>query len=292
MNSSKFQFSPIIIGTMRWGVWGANFSAKEMTKNIEKACSLGLHTFDSAPIYGFYTTEKTLGDAFQKTHLKRQDYQIITKFGIQYPADNQPFKLKHYNHTKENIKNSVEQSLNDLQTDYLDVLLVHRPGQIMDLEEIAETFEELKSEGKVLHFGASNFTATQQKWMHQHFPLRTNQIEFSLNHLEPLLDDEFLEMKELGIIPSVWSPLGGVFSEKNEKNDQILRVLQTLSEKHQISKEGVLMAWMKKIPGGMVPVIGTSRSEQFQLFLEGCSVEITSEEWYEILVAATGHKVP
>ena len=116
-------FSPIIIGTMRWGIWGANHSKEKVQKLIETCLSEGLYTFDHADIYGDYTTEKLFGDALSEMHIKREEIQLISKCGIEMPCKNRNYQIKSYNYSKEHIIKSVEKSLENLQTDYLDILL-------------------------------------------------------------------------------------------------------------------------------------------------------------------------
>ena len=122
------KFSPIIIGTMRWGIWGANHSKKDVQKLIETALKEDLTTFDHADLYGDYTTEKLFGDAFSKMNVKREEVQFISKCGIEMPCSNRNYTVKSYNYSKDHILRSVDQSLNNLQTDYLDLLLLHGPS--------------------------------------------------------------------------------------------------------------------------------------------------------------------
>ena len=145
-------FSPIIIGTMRWGIWGANHSVKNVQHLIEISLEEDLFTFDHADIYGNYTTEKLFGDAFSAMKINREEVQFISKCGIEMPCENRNYRIKSYNYSKENIIKSVEKSLENLQTDYLDVLLLHRPSPLMNPREIAETFDELREQKKVRHF--------------------------------------------------------------------------------------------------------------------------------------------
>ena len=154
-------FSPIIIGTMRWGIWGANHSTKIAQKLIETCLSEGLYTFDHADIYGDYTTEKLFGETLSDMHIKREEIQLISKCGIEMPCKNRNYLIKSYNYSKEHIIMSVEKSLENLQTDYLDLLLLHRPSPLMNPREIAETFDQLREQKKIRHFGVSNFTPSQ-----------------------------------------------------------------------------------------------------------------------------------
>ena len=134
---------------MNWGVWGKNLSEILMTELIEKSVSLGINTFDHADIYGGYTTEKSFGNALSLSKIDRESIFLISKCGIQYPSDKRPLKVKYYDYSKDHIRFSVENSLKNLKTDYLDVLLLHRPSPLMNPKEISEEIDKLKEEGKI-----------------------------------------------------------------------------------------------------------------------------------------------
>ncbi|MFB0910251.1 MAG: aldo/keto reductase, partial [Flavobacterium sp.] len=164
---NKTTLSPIIAGTMNWGVWDKNLTLKEMLNMIHICLENKITTFDHADIYGSYTTEADFGKAFASSKIAREKMQLISKCGIQMLAENRDNKIKHYDYSKSHIIWSVEQSLKNLKTDYLDVFLLHRPSPLMQSDEIAEAVEKLKSEGKIVDFGLSNFTNSQTELIHQ-----------------------------------------------------------------------------------------------------------------------------
>ena len=133
---------------MTWGQWGKQLSENEMTGLIETTYELGINTFDHADIYGGYTTEASFGAAFAQSAVTREQVAFITKCGIQYPSDARPLKVKHYDYTPEHLQFSVANSLQNLQTDYIDLLLLHRPSPLMDAPAIQSTLEALIKEGK------------------------------------------------------------------------------------------------------------------------------------------------
>ena len=147
------KLSAIVAGTMNWGVWDKNLSVSEMESMIHICLENGIFTFDNADIYGSYTTEAQFGKAFVESKIDRDKMQLISKCGIQLLSENRNNAIKHYNYDKNHIIWSVENSLKNLKTDYLDVLLLHRPSPLMQADEIAEAIEKLKSEGKILDFG-------------------------------------------------------------------------------------------------------------------------------------------
>ena len=148
--------SRIISGTMNWGTWGANYSKQEMCQLISESFDSGINSFDHADIYGGYTTEESFGDAFIDTGIKREDVFFISKCGIMYPSKKLPIKTKHYDYSEDHIIKSVNNSLEYLQTDYLDCLLLHRPSPLMDINIIANTVKGLIKSGKIKSFGVSN----------------------------------------------------------------------------------------------------------------------------------------
>ena len=143
------KLSPIIAGTMNWGIWDKNLSTTEMSHLINICIENKITTFDHADIYGGYTTEAAFGKALNESKVDRKNMQLITKCGIEHISENRPNNIvKHYDYSKEYIIWSVENSLKNLQTDYIDVLLLHRPSPLMQPEVIAEAISELKDSGK------------------------------------------------------------------------------------------------------------------------------------------------
>jgi len=155
-------FSRLAMGVMKWGVWGRRLSTQEILALIERSVELGATTFDHADIYGDYTTEAEFGRALGMKPGLRERMQLATKCGIELPGANRPqYRFKRYNTSRAHIVASAEASLRHLQTDRLDLLLIHRPSPLMDPDEIAEAFTHLRDAGKVLHFGVSNFSPSQ-----------------------------------------------------------------------------------------------------------------------------------
>ena len=173
------QLSPVIAGCMKWGQWGVNYSTAEYLQLIEECIMNQITSFDHADIYGDYTVEEEFGKALQQKPHVRQQMQLITKCGIRRMTPNRPENTIHsYDTSRKHIVFSVERSLQNLHTDYLDLLLIHRPDALMNPHEIAEVFTTLKQDGKVLHFGVSNFTPSQAEMMMTAFPVEFNYLIF------------------------------------------------------------------------------------------------------------------
>lgn len=284
-------FSSIIVGTMRWGIWGANHSAKNVQKLIETSVNENLTTFDHADLYGDYTTEKLFGEAFSEMDIKREEVQFISKCGIQMPCKNRSFNLKSYNYSKDHILKSVDQSLENLKTDYVDVLLLHRPSPLMDPYEIAGAFTVLREQKKVLHFGVSNFSPSQFDLVNEAFPIITNQVEISLNRTDAFYDGTLDQLMLKKIQPMAWSVMGNYFSEKSEENARIKKVLDELCPKYSAEENQILLAFLLKHPAKILPVVGTSRVETVKKLKQAVNVHLDLEDWFKLLEAHAGEEV-
>lgn len=295
MKLTKDSISPYIIGTMRLGTWGSNLSTAEYENFIEGCLDLNLIDFDHADIYGHYTTEDDFGNVLKSRKDLRQKMRITTKCGIKLISENRTeHQIKSYDLTSKHIEASVEKSLKSLSTDYLDVLLLHRPDYLFDPYEIAETFSKLKKEGKVLEFGVSNFSPSQFDVLNSLTPLVTNQVEISLLHRNAFEDGTLDQCQKLKIIPSAWSPLGGglLFKESSDtKIKAIQSTLATLAKKYDAATDQILYAWLRKHPAGIIPVLGTSKIERIKAAQEALTIELTHEEWYMLWEAALGREI-
>lgn len=290
MNTSK-----VIAGVMKWGSWGSKFNTAAYEQIIKESINMGVTTFDHADIYGDYTTEEEFGHVLRKEPSLRQQMQLITKFGIRRPCINRPqFKIKSYDTSFKHIIESVETSLENLGTDYIDALLIHRPDFIMNADEIAEAFVQLKQQGKVLHFGVSNFTTSQVALLNSRFKVEINQIQASVTYLQPFTDGTLDQCQELGIMPMAWSPLGGgnIFAATDD--ERILRitaVAEILAVKYQTTADVVLLSWLLQHPAHIIPVLGTSKPARIKAALAAKELKMEREEWYMLWRASTGKEV-
>lgn len=277
---------------MTWGHWGKEFSKKDMEALMHHCISKNITTFDHADIYGDYTTEARFGEAFKTSGIPRESIQLISKCGIQLQTDNRKNKVKHYNYSKDYIVCSVENSLKYLNTDYLDLLLLHRPSPLMVAEDIAEVITTLKKQGKIMDFGVSNFTPSQMEMIGLRMDIDVNQIEFSVTKHTALFDGTLDYMKTSGIKPMAWSPLGSVFRTDNEQTRRIHKQLDELKDKYNASKDQLLLAWILKHPSGIHPVLGTTTKDRLTHAAEAAKIDLDLEDWFLILEASQGHEVP
>ncbi len=277
---------------MSWGDWGKQFSTQEMTTQIHTSLEVGITTFDHADIYGDYTTEAQFGKAFAKSGIVREEIQLISKCGIQYIGKTRSNRVKHYDYSKDYIIWSVENSLRSLQTEYLDLLLLHRPSPLMHPDEINEAILILKNQGKILDFGVSNFTPSQVELISGKTPVNVNQIVFSLTENTAMHNGSLDQMLLKKITPMCWNPLGTFFKETTQQTDRIQKVLNQLTTKYQASEDQLLLAWILKHPANLHPVIGTTNTTRLKKAINALKIDLELEDWFELLVASQGHKVP
>jgi len=277
---------------MTWGVWGKQLSKEGMIALMNHCLENEITTFDHADIYGGYTTEEDFGKAFIDSDIKREDIQLISKCGIQYITDKRKHSVKHYDLSKNYIIWSVEESLKLLKTDYLDLILMHRPSPLMHPDEIAEAIEILKKQGKIKAFGVSNFTPSQMEMIGSKIPVSVNQIEFSLTAHSAMHDGTLDTMITKDILPMAWSPLGTVFKEDNEQTRRIHKQLGALMDKYNATEDQLLLAWIMKHPAHIHPVIGTTTPKRITDAAKADKIDLELEDWFLILVACQGHKVP
>lgn len=288
----KTQFSKVIQGCMTWGVWGKQLSKNEMVELIHHDIECGITSFDHADIYGDYTTEIEFGIALKESSIARENIEIISKCGIQYVGNTRNNAIKHYQYDADYIIWSAEKSIKDLQCDYLDLLLLHRPSPLMHPDEIAKAIEKLTKEGKIKSFGVSNFIPSQMELVGTKNKIEFNQIEFSLTAHQTMFDGTLDYLFQHKITPMCWSPLGNVFKEKNEQTQRIHSVMDLLSEKYNASKDQLALAWIMKHPSGIHPVIGTTNKARIKNAFKASKIELSDVDWFQLLVASQGYKVP
>lgn len=276
---------------MSWGVWGKQFSTKEQSEMIQFCVENGNSTFDHADIYGHFTTEAAFGKGFKESGVHRVDLKLISKCGIQLVTESRNNKLKHYNYSKEYIVWSAEQSLKNLQTDYLDTFLLHRPSPLMHPNEIAEAITELKESGKIINFGVSNFTPSQVDLISDKIPVSVNQVEFSLTQHAAMHNGSLDQMLQKDIQPMCWSPLGTVFKEQTEQTTRIKKVLTQLAKKYNVTEDVLLLAWILKHPSNISPVIGTTNRDRILNANKALSIELELQDWFLLLEASKGEEV-
>lgn len=294
--AENLEFSQIIHGLWRLSEW--NMSSEQLVSFIEECIELGITTFDHADIYGGYTCEEIFGKALALKPELREKIQIVTKCGIKLKSSTFPdLKMNHYDTSKEHILMSVNNSLKNLQTDFIDLLLIHRPNPFMDPKEVAAAFNQLHKEGKVRHFGVSNFLPSQFNMLQKHLdmPLVTNQIEVSPMQFEHFEKGTIDLLLENGVAPMIWSPLAGgqIFTSQSEAAVRVRSMLEEIGKEIGANSiDEVMYAWLLVHPANMMPIVGSGKIERVKIAVEASKLSMTSEQWLRIYVAGMGHNLP
>ncbi|MGI2780991.1 aldo/keto reductase [Vibrio alginolyticus] len=290
------EFSELVQGYWRAVDW--SMTAQERLSFLKQHIELGITTVDHADIYGNYECEKLFGEALALDKSVREQIQIVTKCDINLCGDKTPErKINHYDTSSAHIYQSVNNSLERLNVDEIDVLLIHRPDVLMDADEVAEAFSELHKVGKVKHFGVSNFTPRQFELLQSRLgkPLVTNQVEINPLHFEVAHDGTLDQMQMLRTRPMAWSCLGGgsIFSGDSEQAVRVRNELEAIREEvGATSIDQVIYAWVRRLPSNPIPIIGSGKIERVQTAVNALNIELTREQWYRVWVASKGHGVP
>jgi predicted oxidoreductase len=296
--------SNVILGLMRI----TEISAEEIRTLVGTARDVGITFFDHADVYGDepHDCERRFGDALQLSSSDREQMIIQSKVGL---------RDGFWDFSKEHILESVDESLQALRTDYLDVLLLHRPDTLMEPEEVADAFDALHSAGKVRHFGVSNQTPGQTELLRRTVrqPLLFNQVQLSITHanlitqgiaanmadLEQSVDRDngILDYSRLnGIVLQAWSPFqkgffNGVFLGDRENYAELNDRIDELAAKYDVTPTAIAVAWITRHPANMQVVLGTTKSERVRESAAGSELPLTRQEWYGLFTAA-GHLLP
>lgn len=290
--------SAVILGCMRMPALNVN----EAEKMIQTAVELGVNFFDNATCYSDGEAEQRFGDAFAQSDIAREDVIIQSKCGL-------CFDRQEFDWTKENILSSVDDSLRRMRTEYLDVLLLHRPDLIFEPEQVAEAFDILEKNGKVRYFGVSNVPTLQMELLRKYVsqPLVFNQLQFSLEQSQLIdqalyLNNKTTEMsidRDNGTVDycrlhditiQAWSPLQYGFFKGCFVDDpgfpELNRVLGEIGEKYGVPKTAVAIAWILRHPAKMQAIAGTMNPNHLRDICEASKVDLTHHEWYQLYLAA------
>ena len=286
------QLSRIVAGMWRMSEWG--MTVEQRIAFIEQCIEMGVTSFDHADIYGNYGVEGLFGEALRAQPSLRDKMELVSKCGIKLLSPNRPsHPIQHYDTSAAHIVASAEESLRQLHTDRLDLLLIHRPDPLMDFDEIAEAFQSLKSAGKVRHFGVSNFSRHQFECLNRRIALATNQVEFSPMHVAPMFDETFDGLQDLGVAPMIWSPLAGgrLFSGSDAHAENLRLVIKEIAARVDQPFASVVFAWIMQLPCRPVPLTGSGRIEAISVAVAGAAFTLSRPDWFTILRAARGHEV-
>jgi predicted oxidoreductase len=280
-------------------------SVPEAEKLIRTAMDEGINFFDHADIYGGGQCEELFADAIQMNPTIREKMILQSKCGI---------RSGYFDFSKEYILESVNRILKRLKTEYLDILLLHRPDPLMEPEEVGEAFDELYNSGKVTYFGVSNFNPMQIELLQKYIShkLVVNQVQFSIAHT-PIIDSgiafnmkldqsinrdssilEYCRLNDITL--QAWSPFQhgffeGTFLGNVERFPKLIEVLNRLAEKYSVTDTAIATAWITRHPANIQVVLGTTKTSRMKEACQGADIILTREEWYQIYKAA-GNIVP
>ncbi|UQZ33499.1 aldo/keto reductase [Paenibacillus sp. PK3_47] len=298
--NGALEVAEISLGCMRI----ADLSSKEADVHIHSAVEAGIDFFDHADIYAAGKAEEVFGDVLAASPGLRDQVMIQTKCGI---------RNGFFDFSKEHIVQSVENSLKRLKTDYVDVLLLHRPDTLMEPEEVAEAFEYLEQKGMVKHFGVSNLNPLQIELLKKNVkqPLLFNQLQLSImvtgmidagfnvnmtNSASVVHDGGILEYSRLhDMTIQPWSPFQYGFFEGvflgNDKFPELNQVINRMAEEKSVADTAIAIAWLLRHPAHMQPIVGTTNTQRLLDIAKASDITLTRQEWYEIYRAA-GNKLP
>ena len=300
IGTSALEASEISLGCMRI----ANMEASAVDALVKTAVDVGINFFDHADIYGDGKSEEVFAHSVQRLGLERSQLILQSKCGI---------RKGFWDFSKEHILDSVEGILKRLKTDYLDVLLLHRPDALVEPEEVAQAFEQLHQRGLVRHFGVSNHNPSQIELLQASVPmkLQVNQLQFSITNtgmidhglnvnmeIDRSVDRDggvldYCRLKKITIQP--WSPFQFGFFEgaflDNPKFPKLNQVIDALAESYGVSNTTIAITWILRHPARMQPIVGTTNLERVKQVALASGVSLTRQEWYEIYQAA-GNTLP
>jgi len=290
--TQDFTLSPIVAGLWRITDW--RLDVQQRVRWIEQALELGITSFDHADIYGDYRAEALFGEALNAAAALRERMQLVTKCGIRLRSAQRPYTVNYYDTSATYVRAQVEQSLRNLCTDRLDLVLIHRPDYLMDAGALADVFAELTAEGKVQHWGVSNHSTSQFALLHQQHRLVTNQLELSPLQMGALDDGTLDQAQQLGARPMIWSALGGgrLFTGEDAQAVRVRSQMTAMAARYDVSLATLAFAWVLRHPSRPHPITGTGRMEGLRDAVAALRIQLDAEDWYAIWTASKGHPVP
>ena len=281
-----------------YGMWrlgdDADTSPAHVQAKVEACLAQGITTMDQADIYGDYTAEGLLGAALRAAPGLRDRIEIVTKCDIVAPVGRHAAaRVKYYDTTRAHILASVDTSLQEMGTDRIDLLLIHRPDPLMDHHETGAALDEVVASGKVRAVGVSNFRPWDFRLLQSAMETRlaTNQIEMSLTAHHPFTNGDLAFLQERGIPPMAWSPLGGgsLFATSPAP---LRAALHRIADAQGVDPGAVAVAWLLRHPARILPVLGTNDPSRIARIGDAARVTLDRQDWFELYTHALGHEVP
>lgn len=288
-------FSELVLGYWRMGDWDR--TEQQHLGFLERHLELGITTVDHAHVYGRNPSCETMfGRVLKLAPRLRDQLELISKCGIEL-VDPGSHSVNHYDSSAGGIIDSVENSLRRLGVDHLDVLLIHRPDWLMNVDAVARVFEQLRVAGKVKHFGVSNFTTSQFKLLQSRLdePLITNQIEINPTHLDAISDGTLDYLQQISVRPMAWSSLAGgrIFNAQDPQARRLRDELGAVAQELAVdSIDQIIYAWVRRLPSRPVVILGSGNPARIETAVAATKLTLSRDQWYRIWVASTGQDVP
>ena len=292
LGASEIEISPIA-----WGMWRLAENGRtvgEASRLVHAALEAGITLLDTADIYGFDgrggfgDAESLLGEVLEAEPGPRDRMVLATKGGIMPPLP--------YDQSAAYLQGALEASLRRLRTDRIDLYQIHRPDILTHPQELARTLDHAVASGKVRALGVSNFTAGQIEALAAFLghPLVATQPEISPLRIVPFESGELDQAIRLGLTPLAWSPLGGgrLLSPVNQREAAVAAELDRIGGAQGVSRSVAAYAWLMAHPAGIVPIVGSQSAERIAEAARALAMRWTRQDWYAVLVAARGEKLP
>lgn len=318
MKTQPIGASPLVSSRLAYGCLRilGTLDPKEVTPQreaagraaVRAAYEAGYTLFDHADIYCGGECERVFGQALREISGMRERIVIATKCGIVFAGRPNPDSPYRYDFSPEHIIRSCEQSLKRLGVATIDLYQLHRPDLLMDPAAVAEAFDSLRASGKVRYFGVSNFAASTLVALQKAcpFPLIVNQIEVHLGRLAPFADGTVDQCLAERITPLSWSPLGGGFLATAGKPDptgiatapakavaeNLLKLMDDTAKRYGTTRTAIALAWLLKHPAGIIPIVGSGHPDRLREATKADDVDLAREDWYRLLTAARGERLP
>jgi predicted oxidoreductase len=289
VSDSGPKVSQAVYGFYRWDEKDATLEAME---SIVSLClELGINTFDHADNYGSYGCEALFGSMLKQKSVKRDDVVIFTKCGLRVPHASQPdVRIAHYDTSRSHIIKSVENSLQRLQTDYIDIFLLDNLDPVSNLEETALTLDQLRDSGKIKNIGVVNFSVFQHQLLAAYLrsPIVTNHIELNVLNTSALSNGQFDYIKQRYMFPLATAPLaeGQIESGTTEQAVRVRKKLNEISERYQSDPESIAVAWLVKL--NALPLIGTTSEARIRHIVKGLDINLDRQDWYDLYTTSVG----
>ncbi|MGL6290589.1 MAG: aldo/keto reductase [Silanimonas sp.] len=282
---------PLILGSMRFGDWGARLSPDAVADLLAAALDLGIDTLDLADIYGGHTTNALIGAALAMRPGLRERLTLVAKAGIVMPdSPGNERRVQYYDASPAHLGRALEQTLRDLGTDHVEVFLLHRPDPLMDVDAVTAWVQSEQSRGRISAFGLSNVDAQGLAAFDGRLLVVANQIELSLTQSQALDDGTAAATRARKAELQAWSPLGGG-SVLARRDDALAHALDAMAHEFGLDRAGLLLRWVASVPGTRV-VLGTAKTDRLPHAVQAVSEPLPRNAWYGLWQAARGRAVP